>query len=110
MRRSASVLTLAAALGLGLAASPAEAGRTATVTLEDVAFKPGKVTIRRGDRVRFVWKDGATEHNVRSRGTRRFRGTGDRTTGTHTVTLRRSGTYRYVCTRHLGMDGRIVVR
>jgi plastocyanin len=111
MRRPAPALTLALALlGLGSAVAPAQAGHTATVTLRDVAFKPGKVAIHRGDSVRFVWDDGATPHNVTSRGTLRFKGTGDRTKGSHRVTFRKRGTYRYVCTRHIGMSGRIVVR
>jgi plastocyanin len=109
MRRSTPILTLAL-LVLGLAVAPAQAGHTATVTLKGVAFKPAKVTVRRGDSVRFVWDDGATTHNVTSRGALRFKGTGDRTKGSYRVAFRKRGTYRYVCTRHIGMAGRIVVR
>ena len=110
MRRFLPLLLLASVV-LSALAVPAQAGRTATVTLEDVAFKPGKLTIRKGDRVRFVWKDGPyTGHNVRSRGTPRFKGSGTRTSGSYTVRFARKGTYRYVCTIHLGMDGRIVVK
>ncbi|CAA9394799.1 MAG: hypothetical protein AVDCRST_MAG64-1373 [uncultured Phycisphaerae bacterium] len=92
------------------AAAPAGAERTKGVSLADVEFKPGTVTIRRGDRVRWTWKDGPTPHNVRSRGSRRFKGSSTKTDGTHSARFRRRGTYRYVCTVHIGMDGKVVVR
>ena len=101
------LLPLAAALALP---TPVGAARTATVTLEDVEFTPSTVRVKRGDSVRWVWRDGATPHNVRSRGSLRFKGTGTRTEGRHTVRFTRKGTYRYVCTVHPGMDGRVVVR
>jgi plastocyanin len=78
--------------------------------LEDIDFTPGTLRIARGDSVRWVWKDDPTPHNVRSRGTNRFQGSGTRTAGSHRVRFNRAGTYRYVCTVHIGMDGRIVVR
>ncbi len=105
--RSLVLLPLAGALVLPQSVG---AARTATVVLEDVDFKPSTVRIKRGDSVRWVWRDGATPHNVRSRGSRRFKGSGTKTDGRHTVRFRRSGTYRYVCTVHIGMDGRVVVR
>ena len=102
------LLPLAAVLALP---APVGAARTVGVTLEDIEFKPATVRIKKGDRVRWTWKDGpSTSHNVRSRGTRRFKGSSTKETGTHTVTFRRSGTHRYVCTIHPGMDGRVVVR
>ncbi len=109
MRIPRSILLLPLA---GVLALPPSVGaaRTVTVVLKDVDFKPSTVRIRRGDSVRWVWRDGSTPHNVRSRGARRFKGSGTRTQGRHTVRFRRAGTYRYVCTIHIGMDGRVVVR
>ena len=106
-RRPLVLLPLAGALVLP---QPVRAARTVNVVLEDVEFKPGTVRIKRGDSVRWTWRDGATPHNVRSRGSRRFKGSTTKTEGRHTVRFSRSGTYRYVCTVHLGMDGRVVVR
>lgn len=100
----------AIAVGSTAAVAPAGAARTKTVVIDDVDFSPGNVRISRGGRVRWVWKDDPTPHNVRSRGSRRFKGSGTKTTGTHTVRFSKRGMYRYVCTVHIGMDGRIVVR
>ena len=104
---------LTAALGLGLAL-PGAAGSASgdrRVVLEDIAFAPETVRVKRGARVTWVWRDGATPHDVRSRGRPRFRGTGARTQGRHTVRFTKQGTYRYVCTIHpLAMSGRVVVR
>jgi len=108
-----ATIALALALSLALiaaAAVPAGAARTKRVTVEDIDFSPQTVKIRRGDRVRWTWKDAPTPHNVRSRGSRRFKGSGTKTEGTHTVRFRRRGTYRYVCTIHLNMEGRVIVR
>ena len=109
MRLSRSLLLLPLAGALALPQSVG-AARTVDVALEDVEFKPSTVRVKRGDSVRWTWRDGATPHNVRSRGSRRFKGSSTRTEGRHTVRFSRSGTYRYVCTVHLGMDGRVVVR
>ena len=108
MRRLAFLLVLLAAAA---ALPPAAHARTKEVVLEDIDFKPGTVKIRKGDRVRWIWKDGPyTAHNVRSRGKRRFKGSSTKKEGRHTVRFRRSGTYRYVCTLHPGMAGKVVVR
>jgi len=105
------LVPLALGLAVTLAAPAADAARTKTVTIEDVDFSPGTVRVSRGDRVRWVWRDGPyTQHNVRSRGSRRFEGSGTKTEGTHTVRFRRRGTYRYVCTVHMGMEAKVVVR
>ena len=102
------LLPLAGALALP---TPVGAARTVSVTLKDIEFKPSTVRIKRGDSVRWVWRDGPRRpHNVRPRGSLRFKGSGTRTQGRHTVRFSRQGTHRYVCTVHPGMDGRVVVR
>jgi plastocyanin len=71
------------------------------------AFRPGRITISRGDRVRWINRTSVT-HTTTSNGglwnetlqpgerfSRRFR---------------RAGTFRYMCTIHAGMTGTIVVR
>jgi plastocyanin len=49
-------------------------------------------------------------HNVTSRGAPRFRSSPTKMTGTWSVRFAKAGTYRYVCTLHPGMAGRVVVR
>jgi plastocyanin len=82
----------------------------AAVTLKDISFTPARVTIARGQTVTWTWKDGTTPHNVTSRGARRFKSSTSKQSGTYAVRFTRSGTYRYVCTIHFGMNGTVVVR
>lgn len=84
---------------------------TRTVTIKDIAFKPGTITVARGTEVRWRFADGPTFHNVRSRGERRFKGSSDRRKGVFAQRFRRQGRYRYMCTLHgLAMKGAVVVR
>ena len=92
------------------AVSPATAAKTVGVSLKGLEFSKPKVTIKRGDRVRWTWKDGTTPHDVTSKGTPRFRSSVTKSSGTHVVTFKKAGTYRYVCTIHPNMRGRVVVR
>jgi plastocyanin len=91
----------AGAFGSGHAAS------THTVTLHELRFHPATLTIHRGDRVKWVWRD-ETEHNVT------FHGFHSHTqeTGTYTVRFTHAGTFKYHCTIHVeeGMKGKIIVR
>ena len=88
----------------------AGAAATRTVVLKDIDFTPSTVQIRRGSRVRWVWKDPRVSHDVTSRGRNRFRSSQTKLTGTHAVRFRRKGTYRYTCTIHPSMVGKVVVR
>jgi plastocyanin len=81
-----------------------------TVVLKNVRFTPKKLTVSRGAKVTFLWHDGITRHNVTSVGARHFKSATSRSTGTYSVRLKKAGTYRYECTLHPGMTGRIRVR
>ncbi|ADB48582.1 cupredoxin domain-containing protein [Conexibacter woesei] len=118
MRRRVTCLALlstgAAALlpavtgAAGSSGSPAaHAAATRTVVLRDIAFNPSRVTIHRGDRVTWQWRDGRTRHNVTSRS---FRSASTRSSGSYSVTFGRPGTFAYHCTLHPGMTGSVVVR
>lgn len=107
MRRVLPLLVVA--LAAATVAPPATA-RTRTVVLKDIEFSPSTLRVERGDRVRWSWRDGITPHDVTSRGKRRFRSSATKSEGSHRVRFRRRGTYRYVCTIHFGMDGKVVVR
>jgi plastocyanin len=115
MKTSAKLATLgtlvacagAASLPAALAAGPtAHASATTVVTLKDISFKPSTVALTRGASVRWLFKDGDTPHNV----TFAHRHSRTQKSGTYTLRFAKAGTYRYHCTIHLGMDGRIIVR
>ncbi len=93
------------------AEAPASAAAAAAkvVKVQDFEFRPATLRIRRGAIVEWRFLDRPAPHNVTSRGKRRFRSSPSQQTGTYRVRFRRSGTYRYVCTIHPNMRGRVVV-
>lgn len=104
-----TALVGAAVTGAATAAGTASSS-TATVQIKDIDFKPKRVTIRRGGSVRWLFQDARTPHNVHSVGRPRFRSSQTKQEGSHRVTFKRSGRFRYVCTIHLNMKGTVVVR
>lgn len=111
--RQGKIVTAVVALGLvgaPAAVAPARAATSHTVRIKDIDFHPTAMTVHRGDLVRWVWLDGPTPHNVKSVGATRFHSSPTKTQGTFTVRFSHAGTYRYVCTIHFNMKGRIVVR
>lgn len=115
---AAVAFAAAAATGAG-AGDPtptARAARTYTVRFGEYFYRPRKLTIRAGDRVRFV-NVGRIQHTVadstrggRVRG-RIIRPRPLRPGQSQSVRFRRRGTVRYLCTFHPSlMRGVIVVR
>ncbi|MEA2155350.1 MAG: hypothetical protein QOE11_1490 [Solirubrobacteraceae bacterium] len=101
-------------LGLALATALFSAGiagaATKTVTLKNIAFSPKTLKVSKGATVTFAFRDGTTVHNVTSTGAKHFKSIGNRSSGSKSRTFASAGTYRYQCTLHPGMTGRIVVR
>ena len=99
-------LTIAAAAATTAAviAVPAFAA-TAHVKVADDVFKGKSVTIRKGSSVKWTWV-GNNPHNVK------FKGFTSKTmvNGTYTHRFRKTGTFRYRCTIHSGMTGKVVVK
>lgn len=95
--------------GLAVSAAPAAAA-TRSVTVRDLEFKTSVVRIVKGDTVRWLFRDAPSPHNVISRGTPRFRSSTSRQTGSYSVRFTKAGTYRYYCSIHPFMTGRVVVR
>ena len=95
---------------LGLPAAWAGAGQEAgvhTVVLKGLRFRPSTVSIRRGESVTWLWRDGRIEHNV-AFGALRSR---TQASGSYTVRFTRRGTFGYECTLHVaeGMHGKVIV-
>lgn len=97
---------LPASAGAGARATPAGVH---TVLLENIAIHPATIRVHRGDTVRWLFRDRSVSHNVTSRGALRFRSSSSRQTGSYSVRFTRRGTYRYHCTIHPSMQGRVVV-
>ncbi len=106
--RGVALIALAAAFVVPASAwGGAHAARSHTVTLKNIAFHPGDLSINRGDSVTWLWRDGEVEHNVTGHG---FRSRTQKR-GSFTVRFTHSGTFNYHCTIHVseGMKGKIVV-
>jgi plastocyanin len=102
---AAAVVPAAASSGGG---SSAGAAGTHTVTLHEIRFHPASLTIKRGETVKWVWRDSGVEHNVTGPGFHSH----TQENGSFRVRFNRRGTFRYRCTIHEaeGMRGKVVVR
>jgi plastocyanin len=107
LRRTSAVALVTCGLAAA-AALPATAAapKSATVTLRNISFIRSTVKIKKGGSVTWVWKDPTVPHNV----TFAHRHSTTKQTGTYTLRFTTAGTFRYHCTIHPGMDGRVVVR
>ena len=95
-------------LGGQIAASGAAGGKT--VTLRNIAFSPKSLSVSKGTNVTFAFRDDGIVHNVVSVGRKKFKTISSRSSGSQRRTFTSAGTYRYQCTLHPGMSGRITVR
>jgi plastocyanin len=103
----------AAVIPIVAGATGASAATTKTVHIVDVAYKPKKLTVRQGTTVRWSFDDQIVAHTVTSTGSKRFKSSSQRMTGTYKVTFKKAGTYRYFCMVHpnvAAMKGTILVR
>ena len=94
----------------GLAGSPqsfsAEGGHVQVVNNQ---FQPGALAVPAGTTVRWVWVQGATEHNVVPDATEPTSSTIEDYPFIYQYTFTTPGTYDYHCTVHAGMSGTITV-
>ncbi|MCW2993947.1 MAG: blue (type 1) copper domain protein [Conexibacter sp.] len=95
-------VTPAAATARAAAKAPAKAA----VTLKNVTFAPASVTIRKGATVTWTWHDGDVPHDVVGSGFR----SAVVTRGSFKHRFAKAGTFRYVCSIHAKMRGKVVVR
>jgi plastocyanin len=114
MNRKTLGLTIACAVAAAAVTIPtvalggAHAASTHTVILKNIRYHPSALSINRGDSVKWVWRDGETEHTV----TFRTKHSPLQSHGTYTIRFTRSGTFAYHCEvhGHEGMRGKIIVR
>lgn len=99
------LLTALATAGAVLAVAAPALGAGATVRVADNVFRSSSVTIRKGQTVTWRWV-GKNPHNVK------FSSFGSKVqvSGTFRHRFTRRGTFRYVCSIHPGMRGKVVVR
>jgi plastocyanin len=76
-----------------------------TVEMRDNRFHPPVINIKQGQTVTWSFNDGGATHNVKGTGW----GSGDQASGRFQHTFSAPGSYRYSCTLHLGMNGRVDV-
>jgi plastocyanin len=97
-----------AACQAGSAASPADSppvrGVT-TVDAKDLKFLPPAIEVEPGTEVTWRFADGSVPHNVKGDGFV----SETQARGTFSHRFAQPGEYRYTCTLHAGMDGRVVV-
>lgn len=102
-----AVALVAGGVGGQLASSsPASAVVVKTVAVKDDLFKPRAITVARGTRIKWVNR-GERVHTTTS-----TKGLWNVTLSpgeTYARTFRKAGTFRYVCSLHSDMTGKIVV-
>jgi plastocyanin len=84
--------------------SPPERGVT-TVEAKNLKFLPPAIEVGPGTEVTWRFADGAVPHNVKGDGF----ASETRERGTFSHRFTQAGEYRYRCTLHAGMEGRVVV-
>jgi plastocyanin len=94
-----AVVTVASMLFIGAAGASA-----AKVKVKNYKFSPGTVKIDKGDTV--VWKFVQGKHNVKGSG---FKSRAKRS-GKYRHKFKQKGTFRYRCTLHQGMNGKVKVK
>jgi plastocyanin len=103
------VLTFtSAACQMGSAASPADEAPVrgvTTVDAKDLKFLPPAIEVPPGTEVTWRFVDGSLPHNVKGDG---FESKTE-AEGSFSHRFEQPGTFRYRCTLHAGMDGRVVV-
>jgi plastocyanin len=84
--------------------SPPVRGVT-TVEAKNLKFLPSAIEVPPGTEVTWRFADGAVPHNVKGDGF----ASGNQERGTFSHRFAKAGEYRYRCTLHAGMEGRVVV-
>ena len=106
-RIAALALVVAGATGVAIPASAQLGGAKSTdIGLKALKFTPGKVTVAKGAKVNFVWKE-KVAHNIVVDAKHK---SPTLNKGVWTTSFDKAGTYKYKCTIHPGMTGEITVK
>lgn len=87
-------------------AQPSQAPNDATVAIQNFAFSPGTVTIRKGGTVIWTNNDSTTHTVTFADGGSPNLNHGD----IYTKTFNETGTFDYHCSIHMSMTGKVVVQ
>ena len=115
-RTRTMLVGLALSATLFTAAAVADAATTKTVTMRNISLNPATVTAKKGDTVRWLWRDGRIRHDVQFKtgGFKKSALQAQQQSGTlkpYRITFKKAGTFRYFCTVHPGdMQGKVVVK
>ena len=103
-------LLLIAVVALVAAAAPAQAGKIAKVDLGTSYYAPAKLTVKRGDKVRFKWHASFDLHDVNVKsGPQRFKSP-LQASGTWTRKFTKPGKYVLYCSQHSDMGMTLTVK
>jgi plastocyanin len=99
-------VALVAALSMVFALSPVGATDT-TIKVGDNFFKPKKVTVVVGDKVTWKWTGSAVHDVTVTKGPAKFHSK-KKSSGKYAKVIAAPGTYKIVCTLHVGMTMKLV--
>jgi plastocyanin len=101
----ALVVTITAACQADRSADESPVTGVTEVVAKRLRFRPEAIQVAVGTEVTWRFEDSTIAHNVTGDGF----ASKNQTSGTWTHRFDRPGEYRYTCTVHAGMDGRVVV-
>ncbi len=108
MRRT--LLILVAVAALAAAAARPQAGKVANVDLGTSYYAPAKLTVKKGDKVRFKWNPSFDMHDVNVKsGPQRFKSP-LQASGTWTRRFTKPGKYVLYCSQHSDMGMTLTVK
>jgi plastocyanin len=107
--RARNAIAIAAVAALA-AAAPATAGKVATVDIGTSYYAPAKLTVSKGEKVRFKWHPSFEMHDVNVKsGPQRFHSP-LQASGTWTRRFTKPGKYVLYCSQHSDMGMTLVVK
>lgn len=106
-RLAVAAFVLMGTFGVAVPASAQLGGAKATdIGLKSLKFTPNKVTVPKGSKVNFVWKE-KVAHNIVFDAKRK---SPTLNKGVWSTSFDKPGTFKYKCTLHPGMDGQVTVK
>lgn len=91
---------IAVAAPAGAQSQQGEAAKTRTIGVYDNYYSPDNVTVKRGTKVKWVWKNTYNWHNVKVRSGPTYFKSKKKKTGSFTKKLSKAGVYQIYCTVH----------